>query len=96
MDVAARYQRVMGKPLDIPMTELIRRADSAGMSPTDFAEREFKLGAMESKQYEDTIRREEREKVAREYGEKYGSNPDVQSTTRQLKVCRHSASGEGR
>lgn len=77
LDVAQRYQRVMGRPLEMPMTELIRRADSAGMNLTDFAEREFKLSQMERQQYEDRIRTEERTKVAREYGEKFGQNPDV-------------------
>jgi hypothetical protein len=77
LDVAQRYQRIMGKPLEMPMTELIRRADSAGMNPTDFAEREFRLSQMERQQHEEAIRTEERQKVAREFSEKYGPNPDV-------------------
>lgn len=77
LDVSHRYQQIYGKPLPVNPSVLISEADSLGISPAELAERKFQLTKKEQEQQIQKIRDEERAKVAKEYGEKFGPNPDI-------------------
>lgn len=83
-DANNEHIRLFGQPIPVGSRELADEARRNKMSLADFAAKKFnfqskreEISAAKIKEREDSIRKEEREKVAREYAERNGSNPNV-------------------
>ena len=63
LDVSHRYQTLYGKPLPMNPSELIKGADAAGISPSEYAERQFKFSQREREIHDDQVRQDERARV---------------------------------
>ena len=77
LDITHKYQQLYGTTLPVNPSALIAEADRAGISPMEYANRQFKFAEKERQQYEDQIRRDERTKADKEWSERTGANPDV-------------------
>jgi len=78
------YQRLYGEPFPEDLNEVAREAARARKAPYQFISEKYKFADKKKEREtaaaqarEDAIRKEEREKVAREYAERNGSNPMV-------------------
>lgn len=76
-DADWKHRQLYGSPLPISPSELVRQADAQGVDPLTFADRKFNFTKREQEMTIQKIRDEERAKVAKEFGEKFGPNPDV-------------------
>ena len=78
LDISHRYQQLYGSPLPVNPSALIAEADRMGINPSELAERKFSFSKKEEEIKINRIRDEERAKIAKEYSERFGPNPDVQ------------------
>ncbi|MFZ0742970.1 MAG: hypothetical protein WAM85_01110 [Terracidiphilus sp.] len=76
-DADWKHRQLYGQPLPISPSELVRQADAQGISPMDYASRQFKFQQKEQEIHDSKIRAEVEEKVRREFSERNGANPDV-------------------
>jgi len=83
-DLQWNYNKLFGGPMPDSPTALGEEAGRNRMSLADWAARKYDfdgrrktMAAEESQKREDSIRKEERERVTREYAEKYSANPNM-------------------
>jgi hypothetical protein len=73
-DVEYRYKNLYNAPLPIAPSQIIAEADKAGISPMEYANRQWKFPEKERQKYEGEIRKDEREKVQLETNNKFAGS----------------------
>lgn len=76
-DIEFTYRSLYNSPLPILPSEIIGAADRAGVTPMQYADRQWKFSEKKREIHDNQIRQEAETKVRKEFAEKTGSNPDM-------------------